>query len=128
MRQKQQPTTIAILGANTVVEKVLAQLLEAEGYSTRLLKTSSTQVVDEQQLAGVDLVLLSPSLTSSSRDAILGVLRSTQQRTSENSPMPVIALCTLTKEAPLAGEAVRSVAWPVPLELLVEEIEAMLDR
>ena len=85
-------------------------------------------MVDKQQLAGVDLVLLSPSLTSSSRDAILGVLRSTQQRTSENPPMPVIALCTLTKEAPLAGEAVRSVAWPVPLELLVEEIEAMLDR
>src|SRR5215213_7787905 len=86
---REQPATIAILGANTVVERVLAQLLEGFGYHVRLLKASSTQMVDKQQLAGVDLVLLSPSLTSSSRDAILGVLRSTQQRTSENSPMPV---------------------------------------
>jgi|SRR5215218_7830239 len=100
MRQKQQPTTIAILGANTVVEKVLAQLLEAEGYSTRLLKTSSTQVVDEQQLAGVDLVFLSPTLTSGDCEALLDSLRSSPHRTTANSPIPVIALCTLTKEEP----------------------------
>ena len=122
------PATIAILSANTVVERVLAQLLEGSGFHARLIKASSTQVVDERQLESVDLVLLSPSLTSSSYDTILDSIRSTQKRTSESPPMPVIALCTLTKESPLVGEAVRSVAWPLPFEHLVEEIQAMLDR
>ncbi len=41
MRER-SPATIAILGgADTVVENTLAQLLEGEGYSTRVLKTSS---------------------------------------------------------------------------------------
>jgi hypothetical protein len=126
MEQENQPTTVAILGANTVVEKVLAQLLEVEGYSTRLLKASSTGVADKQQLAGVDLVLLSPSLTSGDCEALLDALRSTLQRTTTNSPIPVIALCSPMREAPLVEEAVRSVLWPVPFEHLVEEIEAML--
>jgi hypothetical protein len=30
------------------------------------------------------------------------------------------------REAPLDGEAVRSVPWPIPFERLVGEIEAML--
>jgi hypothetical protein len=38
----------------------------------------------------------------------------------------VIALCTTMREAPLDGEAVRSVPWPIPFERLVGEIEAML--
>src|SRR5215211_6065268 len=127
MRQQLQPTTIAILGTKTVVEKTLAQLLEVEGYSTRLLKTSSTQAVNEQQLAGVDLVLLSPGLTRGDCEALLGSLRSTPQRTTTNSPIPVIALCSPMSEAPVVEEAVRSVLWPIPFEHLAEEIEAMLE-
>lgn len=127
MRQQHKPTTIAILGTNTVVEKVLAQLLEAEGYSARLIKTSSTQMVEEHQLSGADLVLLSPSLTSGDCDALLDALRSTPQRTKTNSPIPVIALCSFTKEAPLVEEAVRSVPWPIPFGHLAQEIEAMLE-
>jgi hypothetical protein len=128
MGRKQQPTTIAILGAKTVVEKTLAQLLEGFCYYARLLKASSAGVVEERQLESVDLLLLSPDLTSSSCDAVIDSIRSTQQRTSENPPIPVIALFPLTKEPSLVGEAVRSVAWPVPLERLVEEIDTMLDR
>jgi len=127
MRRHHQPTTIAILGANTVVEKALAHLLEGEGYSTRLLKASSTGVVEEQQLAGVDLVLLSPSLTSGDCEALLDSLRSTPHRTTTNSPIPVIALCSPMSDAPLVEEAVRSVLWPVPFEHLAREIEAMLE-
>jgi hypothetical protein len=126
MRRHGEPTTtVAILGANTVVEKVLAQLLEGFGYRVKLIKSSSTQMVDEQQLSGVDLVLLSPSLTSGACDAILDSARSTSPRTTD-SLMPVIALCTLTKETPLVEKAVRSVPWPIPFERLVEEIEALL--
>jgi hypothetical protein len=38
MSREQQPTTVAILGANAVVENALAQLLKGEGYATRVLK------------------------------------------------------------------------------------------
>src|SRR5215216_833462 len=124
--REHQPTTttVAIVGANTVVESALAQLIEGERYSVRLLKSSSTRVV-EKQLDGVDLVVLSPGLTSGACEALLGALRSTPQRTA-NPRIPVIALCTPMREAPLDGEAVRSVPWPIPFEGLVGGIEAML--
>jgi len=38
MRGHQPATTVAIIGTNTVVESALAQLLEGEDYSIRLLK------------------------------------------------------------------------------------------
>jgi hypothetical protein len=47
MREHPPTTTVAIIGANTVVERALAQLLEGEGYSISLLKSSSTGVVEE---------------------------------------------------------------------------------
>src|SRR5215204_3722544 len=125
MREHQPTTTLAIIGASTVVERVLAQLLEGEGYSIRLLKSSSTGVVEEQ-LDGVDLVVLSPGLTSGACEAFLGTLRSTPQRRTANPHIQVIALCTSMREAPLDGEAVRSVPWPIPFERLVGETEAML--
>jgi hypothetical protein len=61
MGEHQPTTTVAIVGVTTVVESALAQLLGGEGYSSRLLKSSSTGVVDEQ-LDGVDLMVLSPAL------------------------------------------------------------------
>src|SRR5215208_6263853 len=125
MREHQPTTTVAIIGANTVVERALAQLLEGEGYSISLLKSSSTGVVEEQ-LDGVDLVVLSPGLTSGVCEALLGTLRSTPQRRTASPRIPVIALCITMREAPLDGEAVRSVPWPIPFERLVGETEAML--
>jgi hypothetical protein len=125
MREHRPTTTVAIVGANTVVESALAQLLEGEGYSIRLLKSSSTRVVEEQ-LDGLYLVVLSPGLTSGACEALLGALRSTPQSSTANPRIRVIALCTRMREAPLDGEAVRSVPWPIPFERLVREIEAML--
>ena len=86
---------------------------------------SSTTTVEEQ-LDGVDLVVLSPGLTSGAWEALLGAMRTTPQRRTANPRIRVIALCTPMKEAPLDGEAVRSVPWPIPFERLVGEIEAML--
>ena len=99
---------VATMGANTMVESALAQLPEGEGYSIRLLKSSSTVVVEEQ-LDGLDLVVLSPGLTSSACEALLGALRSTPQSRTANPRIRVIALCTSVREAPLDGETVRSV-------------------
>jgi hypothetical protein len=83
-REHQPTTTVAIIGANTVVENTLAQLLGGEGYSIRLLKSSTTGVV-EDQLEGVDLVVLSPGLTSGTWEALLAALRSTPQREEQQT-------------------------------------------
>ena len=67
-----------------MVESALAQLLEGEGYSIRLLKSSTTVVVEEQ-LDGVDLVVLSRGLTNGAWEALLAALRSTPQREEQQT-------------------------------------------
>ena len=137
---RQEPTTIAILGADTVVENALAQLLEGGGYATTVLKPSSMEEAlvegEEITLGGVDLVVLAPSLSTSACDAFLADRRrrrTSPQRTtpsSHSSPIPVIVLCSPMKEAPSLleeeDEAVRSVLWPTSRERLVGEIEDAL--
>jgi hypothetical protein len=126
-----QLTTIAILGVDTVVESALAQLLEGESYSARVLKTFPMReaVEEEMPLGGVDLVILAPSLSISECEAFLAARRTTPQRPTTPSPIPVIVLRTPMKEAPPLleeEEAVRSVPWPISRERLVGEIEAVL--
>jgi hypothetical protein len=126
-----QLTTIAILGVDTVVESALAQLLEGESYSARVLKTFPMReaVEEEMPLGGVDLVILAPSLSISECEAFLVARRTTPQRPTSSSPIPVIVLRTPMKEAPPLleeEEAVRSVPWPISRERLVGEIEAVL--
>ncbi len=140
MTRQSPTTTVAIFGANPVVDKALALLLEGEGYSARVLKPSPTGAVAEQEeelLAGVDLVVLAPSLSTSECDAFLAARRrrTTPHRTTTSSsssspPIPVIVLCTPMKEAPPLleeeDEALRSVPWATSRERLVGEIEAGL--
>jgi hypothetical protein len=130
---RQEATTIAILGANAVVENALAQLLQGEGYATRVLKTSPLReaVAEELPLGGVDLVILAPSLSPSECEDFLAARRrqTTPQRTPAPSPLPVIVLSTPTKEALSLLEveqAARSMAWPTTSERLVAEIEDLL--
>ncbi len=141
-RLREQPTTIAILGANAVVENALAQLLEGEGYSTRVLKTfplrDEAQEEEEMPLGGVDVVVLAPSLSTRECDAFLAERRTTHQGRSAPSstpppaPLPVIVLCSPMREQPALlqegeeQEAARSVAWPTTAEHLVSEIEDVL--
>ncbi len=136
MQHHHQPATIAILGADTVVENALAQLLEGEGYATTVLKPSSMEEAldgEEIPLGGVDLVVLAPSLSTSECDAFLATRRrrTTPHRTT-SSPIPVIVLCSPMKEAPSLleeeDEAVRSVLWPTSRERLVGEIEDLLHQ
>jgi hypothetical protein len=120
--QHHQPTTIAILGADTVVGRALCALLEGSGYHTRPLNAYPTGVVDEL-LEGADLLLLAPRVDQGVLEAFLGAMgKSTPQRAS----MPVIALHTALEEDLPEKEGVISVPWPCKTKVLVERIEAAL--
>jgi hypothetical protein len=136
MPRQEPTTTIAILGADTVVENALSQLLMGEGYSTRVLKTFPVgEAVQEEEekmpLGGVDLVVLAPSLSTSECETFLAARRATphRRRRTATSPIPVIVLCSPMREAPPLleeEEAARSVSWPTTRERLVGEIEDVL--
>ena len=113
-----QPTTIAILGADTVVRLALSGFLEDSGYRTRPLKAHSTWAVDEL-LGGTDLLLLAPGLDEGVRQALLGA--------AQKSAMPVVSLSTTAAtEEPQRTERVLSVPWPCGIEQLMDRIEAAL--
>jgi len=116
-----QPTTIAILGCNTVVGRSLSVLLESHAYNTILLDSHPTGIVDEL-LEGAHLLLLTPRVDQGVREAFLGAMG---KSTPERAEMPVIVLCTATEEAPLE-KGVISVPWPCETKVLVERIEAAI--
>jgi hypothetical protein len=117
-----QTTTIAILGADTVVGSALCALLQDSGYRTTALDSHPTGVVDEL-LDGADLLLLAPRLDEDAREAFLGAMgKSAPQRTD----MPVIALTTALEEGLPEKEGVLRVPWPCETKALVERIEATL--
>jgi hypothetical protein len=117
-----EPTTIAILGADTVVGSALCALLEGSGYRTTSLDAYPTGIVDEL-LEGADLLLLAPRLDEGVREAFLGAMgKSAPQRVD----IPVIALTTALEEDLPEKEGVISVPWPCETKVLVQRIEAAL--
>ena len=124
MREQPQPTTIAILGADTVVGRALCALLEGSGYQTRSLDAHPTGVVGEL-LEGADLLLLAPRLDEGVREAFVGAMGKSTPQVGE---MPVIVLSTTVEEKLPEKERVISVPWPSETKLLIERIEeALLD-
>jgi hypothetical protein len=117
------PTTIAVLGSDTVVGSALSALLEGSGYRIRLLESYPSGVVDEL-LAGADLLMLTPRVDEGVREAVLGAMG---KKEPHKAHMPVIALSTATtiEEGP-KEEGVFTVPWPSKTEDLVERIEAAL--
>jgi len=123
VQHHREPTTIAILGADTVVGRALCALLESSGYKTRPLDAYPTGVVDEL-LEGADLLLLAPRLDDGAREAFLGALG---KSTPQKADMPVIALTSATEKS-LPQERVISVPWPCETKVLIKRIEgALLD-
>jgi hypothetical protein len=117
-----QPTTIAILGCDTVVGRSLSVLLEGSGYQTTLLDAYPTGVVDEL-LEGANLLILTPRVDQSVREAILGAMG---KSTPQVGDMPVIALHTDIEEDRPEKEGVIRVPWPCETKDLAERIEAAL--
>ena len=122
MQQHPHPTTIAILGADTVVGRALCALFESSGYKTRPLDAYPTGVVDEL-LEGADLLLLAPRLDQGVCEAFLGAMG---KRKPQKAQMPVIALHTALEEDLPKKEGVISVPWPSETKVLVDHIEAAL--
>jgi hypothetical protein len=124
VRHHDQPTTIAILGSDTVVGRSLSVLLESSGYQTTLLDSYPTGVVDEL-LEGAHLLILTPRVDQGVREAFLGAMG---KSTPQKADMPVIALSTTTatEENLPEKEGVIRVPWPCETKVLVERIEAAL--
>jgi hypothetical protein len=118
----QPPTTIAILGCDTVVGRSLSVLLESAGYKTTLLDSHPTGVVDEL-LEGAHLLILTPRVDQGVREAFLGAIG---KRVPQKADMPVMALHTALEEDLPEKEGVISVPWPCETKDLVERIEAAL--
>jgi len=117
-----QPTTIAILGCDTVVGRSLSLLLESSGYNTVLLDSHPTGIVDEL-LEGANLLILTPRVDQGVREAFLGAIG---KSTSQKAEIPVIALHTALEEELPEKEGVISVPWPCETKVLVDHIEAAL--
>jgi hypothetical protein len=117
-----KPTTIAILGCDTVVGRSLCVLLEGSGYKTTLLDAYPTGVVDEL-LEGAQLLLITPRVDEGVREAFLGAMG---KSTPQKAEMPVIALYTVLEEELPENETVISVPWPSEINVLVDHIEAAL--
>jgi hypothetical protein len=115
------PTTIAILGENSVAGRALEALLQGVGYDTRLIEDPPERP-PEQLLEGVKVLLLAPTLSAESRETLLAEMGSTLDAKN----IPVLTLPTTLKEAP--GDGPVLVPWPCQLEDLTKKIEAALLR
>lgn len=113
------PTTIAILGGNSVAGRALEALLQGVGYDTRLIEDPPDRP-PEQLLEGVRLLLLAPTLSTESRETLLAEMGSTLDAAN----IPVLTLSTSLKEALVEGPTF--IPWPCRLEDLTKRIEAVL--
>jgi hypothetical protein len=115
------PTTIAILGGNSVAGRALEALLQGVGYDTRLIEDPPERS-PEQLLERVRLLLLAPTLSTESREILLADMGSML----EAANIPVLTLSTSVKEAP--GDGAVFIPWPCRLEDLTKKIEAAVLR
>ncbi len=116
---REQPTTtttVAIAGANTLVEGILAHLLEEEGYAVRRLEADPTGLI-EDLLYGVDVVLLAPGLKDDVRECFLEAMSTTP----ETAAMPVLPLSSALRLS-LLDEMSAGAPWRTFFEELVGQI------
>jgi hypothetical protein len=121
MRYHQQPTTVVILGTDTLAEGILARLLEREGYATRLLEARPTEVVDEL-LDGVDVLLLAPGLDAGLHRALVEAMRINPK----TARIQALSFSAALKAA-LLDELSANASWRSLFEELVGQIGAALE-
>ena len=122
MRKKISPRiTVAIVGKDPLIGRVLESLLQAAGYGTRFV---TYPVTDDPHNMFTDahVVLLMPELSKISREGCLISKVSTAAATN----IPILELVLEPDEVP--SLRARPVRWPCRLEQLRREIEAALAR
>jgi hypothetical protein len=97
-------------------------LLEGSGYETTLLDSYPTGIVEEL-LDGAHLLILTPRVDESVREAFVGAMG---KSTPQKGRMPVIALHTAPEESLPEREGVIRVPWPCETKVLVDHIEDAL--
>jgi hypothetical protein len=115
--QVRPPTTIAILGGNTVAGLALSFLLRGAGYEAIILKAPPSRDL----LREVDLLLVSPDLEDERRKLSLAILSVPR----EDQHIPVLTFNATIEENVFAEEASGS-SWPVDIGGLARAIEATL--
>ena len=118
---RQHLNTVAILGTDTLAEDILARLLRREGYAAKILKADPASVADGS-LEGVDLLLLTPGLSSDVRGAFLEAMKS-NPKTSHIPALPISAVLNVA----LLDELAASTPWQNLFEELVGQIKAALE-
>ncbi|MDQ3523026.1 MAG: hypothetical protein M3434_11905 [Gemmatimonadota bacterium] len=105
-----------------MVENALSLLLGGAGYSTKVLEDPSASAANaEEQLQGVDLLLLTPSLREETQEGFLKAIEATPATVG----MAVLVLSTAPQDE-LNDRTAGMVPWPTPLEDLTRAIEAAL--
>lgn len=115
--QTRIPTTIAILGGNTVAGLALSFLLEGAGYETIILKAALRRGLPGE----ADLLLVSPDLDHGQRKESLAALR----EDDGTLRVPLLTFSASVEENVFTEQAVGS-SWPVEVGGLVRAIEAIL--
>jgi hypothetical protein len=113
------PTTVAILGGNSVVGRALEALLRGAGYDTRLIEEPVTGK-PEELLWGVELLLVAPTPSTRSRERFLDGLGSMPG----TAGIPILTLYSVAKR--VVAYQTGLVPWPCRLEELKAEIDAAL--
>ena len=122
MHQKVSPqVTVAIVGTDPVIGRVLESLLQAAGYGTRFVTYPVTDDL-HNMFAHAHVVLLMPELSKISREGYLISKVSTAAATN----IPILELILEPDEVP--SLRARPVRWPCRLEQLRREIKAALAR
>ena len=99
--------------------RALEALLQGVGYDTRLIE-DPPESTPEQLLEGVRLLLLAPTLSAESREALLAKMGAALDAAN----IPVLTLSTTIREAITDGPVF--IPWPCRLEDLTKKIEATL--
>ena len=116
-----KPTTVAILGTDNLAEDILARLLRHEGYTTRIIEASYPMRMVDELLEGVDLLLLTPGLSSDVRGAFLEAMRDNPK----TAHIHTLSFSDALKLA-LVDELSASASWRDHFDELVGQIKAAL--
>jgi CheY-like chemotaxis protein len=115
------PSTLAIVDGNPVVARALKLLLQGAGYDVRSLEYPFEGDLGEE-LGGVRLLLLPPTLSAEVREALVGDIKAVPALAA----LPILALMASFDEAPQRDGLAGYIPWPCGIEELARRIGGAL--